>query len=145
MNVSNPTAVRRLIALPTRRLTGITSFLKRQKDITGYNIPSLYSFTFIPQFSNPVPSSMSTPSYPAMSTTATPRNVIDLKANGEVSRMRNHKGMSFGTFMHVVPMVLNGAHDKGNMPSLPQTKYCTLCPAKFTRTTHLNRHLRSRK
>ncbi|KAJ7616674.1 hypothetical protein FB45DRAFT_231372 [Roridomyces roridus] len=32
---------------------------------------------------------------------------------------------------------------KGNVPSLPQTKYCTLCPAKFTRTTHLNRHLRS--
>ncbi|KXN83387.1 hypothetical protein AN958_01524 [Leucoagaricus sp. SymC.cos] len=50
------------------------------------------------------------------------RHSIDLKANGEVSRMRNHKG---------------------NMPSLPQTKYCSLCPAKFTRTTHLNRHLRS--
>ncbi|KAJ7022590.1 hypothetical protein C8F04DRAFT_236706 [Mycena alexandri] len=33
---------------------------------------------------------------------------------------------------------------KGNVPSLPQTKYCSLCPAKFTRTTHLNRHLRSR-
>ncbi|RDB14606.1 Zinc finger protein klf1 [Hypsizygus marmoreus] len=47
---------------------------------------------------------------------------VDLKANGEVSRMRSHKG---------------------NMPSLPQTKYCPLCPAKFTRTTHLNRHLRS--
>ncbi|TEB40271.1 hypothetical protein FA13DRAFT_1784850 [Coprinellus micaceus] len=29
------------------------------------------------------------------------------------------------------------------MPSLPQTKFCSLCPAKFTRTTHLNRHLRS--
>ncbi|KAF9525895.1 fungal-specific transcription factor domain-containing protein [Crepidotus variabilis] len=49
-------------------------------------------------------------------------NSIDFKANGEVSRMRNHKG---------------------NMPSLPQTKCCPLCPAKFTRTTHLNRHLRS--
>ncbi|KAF9483553.1 hypothetical protein BDN70DRAFT_958975 [Pholiota conissans] len=47
---------------------------------------------------------------------------MEVKANGEVSRMRNHKG---------------------NMPSLPQTKYCALCPAKFTRTTHLNRHLRS--
>ncbi|KAF8074127.1 fungal-specific transcription factor domain-containing protein [Lyophyllum atratum] len=47
---------------------------------------------------------------------------LDLKANGEISRMRSHKG---------------------NMPSLPQTKYCPLCPAKFTRTTHLNRHLRS--
>ncbi|KAJ7436488.1 hypothetical protein B0H11DRAFT_2110335 [Mycena galericulata] len=32
---------------------------------------------------------------------------------------------------------------KGNAPSLPQTKYCSLCPAKFTRTTHLNRHLRT--
>ncbi|KAJ6530939.1 hypothetical protein DFH09DRAFT_1044685 [Mycena vulgaris] len=32
---------------------------------------------------------------------------------------------------------------KGNVPSLPQTKQCSLCPAKFTRTTHLNRHLRS--
>ncbi|KAJ7304833.1 hypothetical protein DFH08DRAFT_1089106 [Mycena albidolilacea] len=32
---------------------------------------------------------------------------------------------------------------KGNMPSLPQTKYCPSCPAKFTRTTHLKRHLRS--
>ncbi|KAJ7894222.1 hypothetical protein B0H14DRAFT_3426991 [Mycena olivaceomarginata] len=34
---------------------------------------------------------------------------------------------------------------KGNMPSLPQTKYCPSCPAKFTRTTHLKRHLRSHK
>ncbi|KAJ7894224.1 hypothetical protein B0H14DRAFT_2334520 [Mycena olivaceomarginata] len=32
---------------------------------------------------------------------------------------------------------------KGNMPSLPQTKHCPSCPAKFTRTTHLKRHLRS--
>ncbi|TFY72588.1 hypothetical protein EVG20_g412 [Dentipellis fragilis] len=32
---------------------------------------------------------------------------------------------------------------KGNKPSLPQTKHCPLCPAKFTRTTHLNRHLRT--
>ncbi|KAI0051409.1 hypothetical protein FA95DRAFT_1554493 [Auriscalpium vulgare] len=31
----------------------------------------------------------------------------------------------------------------GNRPSLPQTKQCPLCPAKFTRTTHLNRHLRT--
>jgi hypothetical protein len=41
------------------------------------------------------------------------------------------------------PMARMRAH-KGNAPSLPQTKYCSLCPAKFTRTTHLNRHLRSR-
>ncbi|KAJ3575737.1 hypothetical protein NP233_g905 [Leucocoprinus birnbaumii] len=59
---------------------------------------------------------------PIMSAMPPVRHSIDLKANGEVSRMRNHKG---------------------NMPSLPQTKYCSLCPAKFTRTTHLNRHLRS--
>ncbi|KAF5377902.1 hypothetical protein D9615_006798 [Tricholomella constricta] len=52
----------------------------------------------------------------------TSQSPLDIKANGEVSRMRSHKG---------------------NMPSLPQTKYCPLCPAKFTRTTHLNRHLRS--
>ncbi|KAJ7858340.1 hypothetical protein B0H14DRAFT_3635157 [Mycena olivaceomarginata] len=32
---------------------------------------------------------------------------------------------------------------KGNLPTLPKTKYCTLCPATFTRTMHLNRHLRS--
>ncbi|CCM05688.1 uncharacterized protein FIBRA_07919 [Fibroporia radiculosa] len=38
------------------------------------------------------------------------------------SRMRNHRG---------------------NVPSVPQTKTCPLCPAKFTRTTHLSRHLRT--
>ncbi|KAE9404970.1 hypothetical protein BT96DRAFT_386179 [Gymnopus androsaceus JB14] len=32
---------------------------------------------------------------------------------------------------------------KGNAPTLPKTKYCTMCPAQFTRTTHLNRHIRS--
>ncbi|THV06709.1 hypothetical protein K435DRAFT_710917 [Dendrothele bispora CBS 962.96] len=32
---------------------------------------------------------------------------------------------------------------KGNVPVLPQTKLCPHCPAKFTRTTHLNRHLRN--
>ncbi|KAK0429976.1 hypothetical protein EV421DRAFT_1939511 [Armillaria borealis] len=32
---------------------------------------------------------------------------------------------------------------KGNIPTLPQTKYCQLCPAKFTRETHLQRHIRS--
>ena len=34
---------------------------------------------------------------------------------------------------------------RGNVPTLPQTKLCPLCPAKFTRTTHLNRHLKTRK
>ncbi|KAI0743495.1 hypothetical protein C8Q80DRAFT_1324466 [Daedaleopsis nitida] len=32
---------------------------------------------------------------------------------------------------------------RGNIPTLPQTKLCHLCPAKFTRTTHLNRHLKT--
>jgi len=65
---------------------------------------------------------------------------IDLKANGEVSRMRNHKGTPNRSRRY--SMLIN--HAAGNMPSLPQTKYCSLCPAKFTRTTHLNRHIRSR-
>ncbi|KAJ7652454.1 hypothetical protein DFH06DRAFT_1418953, partial [Mycena polygramma] len=30
-----------------------------------------------------------------------------------------------------------------NVQSLPKTKCCSLCPAKFTRTAHLNRHVRS--
>ncbi|KZV73647.1 hypothetical protein PENSPDRAFT_648619 [Peniophora sp. CONT] len=32
---------------------------------------------------------------------------------------------------------------RGNRPSLPQSKYCHICPARFTRSTHLNRHLRT--
>ncbi|KAK0442033.1 uncharacterized protein EV420DRAFT_1083834 [Desarmillaria tabescens] len=32
---------------------------------------------------------------------------------------------------------------KGNTPTLPQTNYCQFCPAKFTRATHLQRHIRS--
>ncbi|EIN12067.1 hypothetical protein PUNSTDRAFT_119203 [Punctularia strigosozonata HHB-11173 SS5] len=31
----------------------------------------------------------------------------------------------------------------GNIPSLPQTKQCPHCPAKYTRSTHLNRHLKT--
>ncbi|KAG6886303.1 hypothetical protein C0993_006713 [Termitomyces sp. T159_Od127] len=46
------------------------------------------------------------------------------KKDGSLSKMRNHRG---------------------NIPILPQTKLCPHCPAKFTRTTHLNRHLRTRK
>lgn len=42
------------------------------------------------------------------------------------------------------PLRTGGMHaHKGNIPSLPQTKQCAMCPARFTRTTHLNRHLRS--
>jgi hypothetical protein len=33
----------------------------------------------------------------------------------------------------------------GNVPVLPQTKLCPQCPAKFTRSTHLNRHLKTRE
>ncbi|KZT24208.1 hypothetical protein NEOLEDRAFT_1242675 [Neolentinus lepideus HHB14362 ss-1] len=50
------------------------------------------------------------------------QTIIEFKKDGTVSRMRSHRG---------------------NMPSLPQTKQCPLCPAKFTRTTHLNRHMRT--
>ncbi|KAG8213537.1 hypothetical protein J3R82DRAFT_10177 [Butyriboletus roseoflavus] len=50
------------------------------------------------------------------------RTVIEYRKDGAVSRMRSHKG---------------------NIPVLPQTKLCPHCPAKFTRTTHLNRHLRT--
>lgn len=46
------------------------------------------------------------------------------KKDGSLSKMRNHKG---------------------NIPVLPQNKLCPRCPAKFTRTTHLNRHLRTRQ
>ncbi|KZV71157.1 hypothetical protein PENSPDRAFT_650908 [Peniophora sp. CONT] len=48
--------------------------------------------------------------------------VVEYKKDGTVSRMRSHKG---------------------NVPQLPQTKQCPFCVAKFTRTTHLNRHLRN--
>ncbi|KAJ3824639.1 hypothetical protein F5880DRAFT_1745416 [Lentinula raphanica] len=44
------------------------------------------------------------------------------KKDGSYSRMRAHAG---------------------NTPVLPQSKLCPFCPAKFTRTTHLNRHLRN--
>ena len=45
------------------------------------------------------------------------------KKDGSLSKIRSHRG---------------------NIPILPQTKLCPHCPAKFTRTTHLNRHLRNR-
>ncbi|KAF6747439.1 fungal-specific transcription factor domain-containing protein [Ephemerocybe angulata] len=73
-------------------------------------------------------------SYPLGTSSSSLRASVDFKANGEVSRMRSHKGR-LSTWTDTTY--------KGNMPSLPQTKFCSLCPAKFTRTTHLNRHLRS--
>ncbi|TFK74536.1 hypothetical protein BDN72DRAFT_759444 [Pluteus cervinus] len=47
---------------------------------------------------------------------------LSRRKDGTVSKMRSHRG---------------------NVPVLPQTKLCPHCPAKFTRTTHLNRHLRT--
>ncbi|KAF9219611.1 hypothetical protein BS17DRAFT_385875 [Gyrodon lividus] len=55
-------------------------------------------------------------------TAAQTRSVIEYRKDGAISKMRSHKG---------------------NIPVLPQTKLCPRCPAKFTRTTHLNRHLRT--
>ncbi|TFK53938.1 hypothetical protein OE88DRAFT_1805780 [Heliocybe sulcata] len=65
------------------------------------------------------------PSSPALSSSIASSStsaIIEFKKDGTVSRMRSHRG---------------------NMPSLPQTKQCPLCPARFTRTTHLNRHMRT--
>ncbi|KIJ67499.1 hypothetical protein HYDPIDRAFT_25946 [Hydnomerulius pinastri MD-312] len=50
------------------------------------------------------------------------RTLVEYRKDGAISKMRSHKG---------------------NIPVLPQTKLCPHCPAKFTRTTHLNRHLRT--
>ncbi|KAG7439636.1 uncharacterized protein BT62DRAFT_938786 [Guyanagaster necrorhizus] len=50
------------------------------------------------------------------------RLVADLKTNQETPRVHSHRG---------------------NTPTLLKTKHCPLCPAKFTRTTHLNRHFGS--
>ncbi|KAF7984263.1 hypothetical protein HWV62_16106 [Athelia sp. TMB] len=47
---------------------------------------------------------------------------VDLKKDGTASKMRSHKG---------------------NVPVLPKSKLCPHCAATFTRTTHLNRHLRT--
>ncbi|KAJ7497058.1 fungal-specific transcription factor domain-containing protein [Mycena latifolia] len=45
-----------------------------------------------------------------------------LNKDGKVSKMRNHKG---------------------NIPTLPQTKACPHCSARFTRSTHLTRHIKT--
>jgi len=49
---------------------------------------------------------------------------IEFRKDGTASKMRSHKG---------------------NIPVLPKSKLCPHCSASFTRTTHLNRHLRTRK
>jgi hypothetical protein len=66
------------------------------------------------------PDKGSMPPPPPPATTAS----VEYKKDGTISRMRSHRG---------------------NVPQLPQTKLCPFCPAKFTRTTHLNRHLRNRR
>lgn len=65
----------------------------------------------------------SPPEQPKAGSSSPADDVVEYKKDGSVSRMRSHKG---------------------NVPQLPQTKLCPFCPAKFTRTTHLNRHLRNR-
>ncbi|KAI0259038.1 fungal-specific transcription factor domain-containing protein [Gloeopeniophorella convolvens] len=64
----------------------------------------------------------SDPDQASMPPPPSPAVPLEYKKDGTVSRMRSHKG---------------------NVPQLPQTKLCPFCPAKFTRTTHLNRHLRN--
>ena len=49
---------------------------------------------------------------------------IERTKAGTISRMRSHNG---------------------NKPMIPQNHRCSLCPAKFTRVTHLQRHMRTRK
>ncbi|KAI0785551.1 hypothetical protein C8Q75DRAFT_809151 [Abortiporus biennis] len=65
---------------------------------------------------------MSSSDHPDNQNNLPPQDIVEYTKDGAVSRMRSHKG---------------------NIPSLPQNKLCPLCPAKFTRTTHLNRHLRT--
>ncbi|GJE97723.1 fungal-specific transcription factor domain-containing protein [Phanerochaete sordida] len=48
--------------------------------------------------------------------------LVELTKAGTVSRMRSHRG---------------------NKPTIPQSHPCHLCPARFTRPTHLHRHLRT--
>ncbi|EKM54177.1 uncharacterized protein PHACADRAFT_145863 [Phanerochaete carnosa HHB-10118-sp] len=48
--------------------------------------------------------------------------LVELTKQGTISRMRSHRG---------------------NKPTIPQSHPCHLCPAKFTRPTHLHRHLRT--
>lgn len=50
--------------------------------------------------------------------------MVEFTKAGNISRMRAHGG---------------------NKPNLPQNHLCNVCPAKFTRITHLHRHLRTRE
>ncbi|KZT02132.1 uncharacterized protein LAESUDRAFT_794302 [Laetiporus sulphureus 93-53] len=64
----------------------------------------------------------STISLNSSTSTTDVQGTIEVKRDGTSSRIRRHKG---------------------SVPSVPQTKLCTLCPAKFTRTTHLSHHIRT--
>ncbi|KZT10591.1 uncharacterized protein LAESUDRAFT_643540 [Laetiporus sulphureus 93-53] len=64
----------------------------------------------------------STISLNSSTSTTDVQGTIEVKRDGISSRIRRHKG---------------------NVPSVPQTKLCPICPAKFTRTTHLSRHIRT--
>ncbi|KAJ7690657.1 fungal-specific transcription factor domain-containing protein [Mycena rosella] len=56
-------------------------------------------------------------------TTSKPMDSTEsLNKDGTVSKMRKHKG---------------------NIPTLPQTKACPHCSARFTRSTHLTRHMKT--
>ncbi|KAJ6593637.1 fungal-specific transcription factor domain-containing protein [Mycena capillaripes] len=58
-----------------------------------------------------------------MTTSNTAESSADIRnKDGSISRMRSHKG---------------------NRPTLPQTQACPHCSARFTRSTHLNRHLKN--
>lgn len=73
---------------------------------------------------NRVPYNMLDDSSPLEQAEAGPSNVTDMKKDGTASKMRSHAG---------------------NVPVLPKSKLCPHCTATFTRTTHLNRHLRTRE
>ena len=64
------------------------------------------------------------PSPDATASSSTAQPAASVTRTNTLSKMRSHRG---------------------NIPTLPQTKLCHLCPAKFTRTTHLNRHLKTRE
>jgi hypothetical protein len=49
-----------------------------------------------------------------------------------------------GTASSAPAVVSKMRSHRGNAPVLPQNKPCPFCPAKFTRSAHLNRHLLTR-
>ncbi|KAF7362108.1 C6 transcription factor [Mycena venus] len=59
---------------------------------------------------------------PMASNTDSPESAALRNKDGSISKMRAHKG---------------------NVPTLPQTKACPHCSARFTRSTHLTRHMKN--